>query len=112
MQTRDHYMIDLLINCPRGHSELAPGNILAGEMLVEELCGQALGDLFETVWIEDVTITFVPGRAAPTTIEIRARSFEVLCPVENIDCAVEEKLSCVLAELVEALSVQRCAVVS
>ncbi len=103
--------IDVLINCPEGRNELPADDVRSAECLVEELSGLALLPLFETVWIDDVTITFPAQRGKPVSIALRAQGFEPLYQVENMDCLVEERVTGALAELFDTLSVERCALI-
>ena len=110
MPQQNQYDIDLSLTCPKRHSELMLNDISATECLIEELSALALTSLFDTVWIKNVDVTVAPGREAPVTIALLAQGITPLRQASNMDVLIEDKLTCVLAELFDSLHVERCAV--
>jgi hypothetical protein len=110
MREQDQYDIDLSITCPRRHSELVLDDIATTECVIEELSALALNTLFDTVWIKNVDVTVAPEREAPFTIVLRAQGIEPLSKAKNLDMLIEDKLTCALSELFDALHVEHCAV--
>lgn len=108
--TQNQYDIDLSITCPRRHSELILDDITSTECLIEELSALALNTLFDTVWIKNVEVTGTPEREAPFTIVLRAQGIDPLRRARNLDMLIEDKLTCALSELFDALHVEHCAI--
>ncbi len=52
------YAIEIQVQCPTEHSEVSD-DLNATELLVENVVSQALLELFETVYVRDVTIRIV-----------------------------------------------------
>lgn len=110
MREQDQYIIDMLINCPKGHCEVMPNDVSSTECLVEELSAQVLTTFFDTVLIDDVSVKFTARDEAPIAITLRAQGIEPLYTGKNLDITIEEKLTCALAEIFSALHVERCTV--
>jgi len=105
------WTIDLAITCPGRRCEILLNDISSAECLVEDMCSQVLiADIFGAVQIDEVSITLGANRQAPMTIILRAQGFDALHATANLDLLVEEKLTRALAEIFEALHVERCAV--
>lgn len=107
--------IDVLFQSPDRFCEVWSGDIPTGECAVEEMASLALLTIFDTVLIEDVSVTFPPAHArpdSPIAIAIRAQGCDPLPMVDlaHLDCAIEDRLACAMVELFGSLNVERCTV--
>jgi hypothetical protein len=105
---QDTYTIDLAINCPKRRCEVMLDDVTTAECLVEDLCSQTLISLFDTVLMDEVSITFNESREAPISIVLRAQGIEPLRSTQNLDIIIEEKLTCALTEIFDTLHVEHC----
>lgn len=111
MHNRDQCSIDLLVHCARRYCEVLTDDVIMAECVVEDLFARVLATLFEVVCIEDVSVAFPAHHAEPITISLRAQGLEPSPALEHLDCTIEEKLTCALAELFDSLNVERFAVI-
>ena len=54
------YSIEIHIQSPEGCCEVISEDVKTTELLVETVVSQALLELFETVLVQDVTVSFLP----------------------------------------------------
>jgi hypothetical protein len=107
--------IQVLFYCIDRLCEILLDKTIVAESTVEELVSMTLLTLFETVIVHDISITLpsVPICAqAPIAISIRAHGYNPLLLEDSqpLDCAIEERLSCVLLELFGTLDIEHYAV--
>ncbi len=56
------YIIQILIQCPDGFSEVPPYELESTELIVEDQVSRMLVELFGIVIVEDVFIGFFPSK--------------------------------------------------
>ena len=54
--------IQIKVHCPTSFSEVLPSEPELTELLVEDIIGQALLELFDTVFVENVSISRPPAK--------------------------------------------------
>lgn len=111
------HTIDLSFQASVRYCELLLEEITRDERVVEDLSSRTLATLFETVYIDDVSLS-VPSlqeqHDAQLTISIRACGHDPLPEValKYLDFIIEERLAIALAELFSEVSVVEVAVCS
>ena len=106
-RTTDVRLLQISVRCANRFMEVTLDELESAELAVEDGVGTVLLDIFETVAIDEVSISFTLDQGVEhqmCTIRI-----DVWCPfspvpvhpheLENIEFAVEDRIGCVLAEL-------------
>lgn len=107
--------IDFRVRCADRCCEVLPDEPILAECIVEELLCRVLSTLFEVVLVDDVSLTFPPASAHQDSTIMLALHAQGCNPfplptLANLDCMIEDRLSCALVELFGSLHVERFAV--
>ena len=110
------YQIDARFHCPNRFCEVCSDDVASTELIVEEFISLALLSLFESVSIENVSVSFALDSAHENEqilIAVQAQGYDPLpsTNVAHLDGMIEDRLSCALLELFGLLNVERCAIV-
>jgi hypothetical protein len=101
------HSIDFRIRCSDRCCEVLPDDTTLAECVVEELFYRVLSTFFDVVIIDEVSITF-PPQDSTITLLLRAQGYDPfpLPALANLDCMIEDRLSCALVELFGSLHVE------
>lgn len=111
------YIVQMDMHCTEKFFEILPHDVEYAELMVEDLVSHILLDLFATAMIEQVNICFssdpLLGQLCSVQIQAQCVSKSVqLTPkeLENLEMAVEDRVSRALVQLLGAVEVERVAI--
>jgi hypothetical protein len=111
------YFIEIDVRCADQFSEVLPDELEHAELMVEDLVGQILLDLFEEVNVDEVTInwpTHPPIEQPYSSIHIQAHCSSAPLldsdALEHKELVLEERISYALMELFGTVYVDRVSI--